>query len=428
MEDSISQLSDSLTCPICLELAKRPVFTSCCAKVICSQCLNRWQELHTSCPICRSNSSAESHHMLSFGDQLTSLISILSISPESFSPCPTHNKKLDYFCQNCRTFLCSDCLFEIISKKEHQNHVILQAEIALHPIRLQLKKQLMLLLVDLNKIQTQIVAVKENSKQLQDEHLSIQREVYSSFRKIETRVQTTLESIGGTRPQYINDLKTLIHKLSDLKSQIESTLRLGEVEMLVKAQEMHEKNGVLQQVDQIKTEIPTCLRKIPGIFPKNEFVPEQEKVSYLLENYVQVRNDCMESHIYTENFNLCGNKWKLKIYPNGTANGQNTFLSLFVELIKGPPGESNYYYRVEIPSPNRNRMPFIRKYNSPFAPTSSWGWNRMAPIDELIENYLDDDGHLHIDLYIVPDSFYQVYKSHQHQIQHYKDKIDQLQG
>lgn len=47
-------LSEILTCPICMEYLKRPCETSC-GHAFCEYCLNKWLEQSEACPSCRKN-------------------------------------------------------------------------------------------------------------------------------------------------------------------------------------------------------------------------------------------------------------------------------------------------------------------------------------------------------------------------------------
>lgn len=40
--------------------------------------------------------------------------------------------------------------------------------------------------------------------------------------------------------------------------------------------------------------------------------------------------------------------WRLKVYPNGNGVARSKYLSIFLEMIKGPPDSSKYEYKVEM--------------------------------------------------------------------------------
>ena len=40
--------------------------------------------------------------------------------------------------------------------------------------------------------------------------------------------------------------------------------------------------------------------------------------------------------------------WRLKVYPNGNGIGKGSYISVFLELLKGFPESSTYEYRVEM--------------------------------------------------------------------------------
>lgn len=46
-------------CSICLDSCKDVVFTDCCNKIFCNECLQTWLSLNDSCPMCRTKSPAQ---------------------------------------------------------------------------------------------------------------------------------------------------------------------------------------------------------------------------------------------------------------------------------------------------------------------------------------------------------------------------------
>lgn len=60
LQDDLVQLKDRIQvliyitpCPICLEKKKDPILLSCCQNMFCGQCVLRWFQKNSSCPICR---------------------------------------------------------------------------------------------------------------------------------------------------------------------------------------------------------------------------------------------------------------------------------------------------------------------------------------------------------------------------------------
>jgi hypothetical protein len=42
--------AEELTCSICQDILRNPVFTNCCLQTFCEQCINDWLETNNKCP------------------------------------------------------------------------------------------------------------------------------------------------------------------------------------------------------------------------------------------------------------------------------------------------------------------------------------------------------------------------------------------
>jgi hypothetical protein len=42
--------AEELTCSICQDILRNPVFTHCCSQTFCEQCINDWLETNNRCP------------------------------------------------------------------------------------------------------------------------------------------------------------------------------------------------------------------------------------------------------------------------------------------------------------------------------------------------------------------------------------------
>jgi hypothetical protein len=42
--------AEELTCSICQDILRNPVFTNCCLQTFCEQCINDWLQTNNTCP------------------------------------------------------------------------------------------------------------------------------------------------------------------------------------------------------------------------------------------------------------------------------------------------------------------------------------------------------------------------------------------
>ncbi|XP_067312511.1 E3 ubiquitin-protein ligase TRIM35-like [Pseudorasbora parva] len=117
-----SKSAEELSCPICCEIFKVPVFLSC-SHSICKECLQQfWKTKETQeCPVCRRRSSRGDPPVnLTLKNLCESLIKERNErrSSESEEICSLHSEKLKLFCLEDKQPVCVVC----IVSKQHDNH------------------------------------------------------------------------------------------------------------------------------------------------------------------------------------------------------------------------------------------------------------------------------------------------------------------
>ncbi|XP_067312518.1 E3 ubiquitin-protein ligase TRIM35-like [Pseudorasbora parva] len=117
-----SKSAEELSCPICYEIFKVPVFLSC-SHSICKECLQQfWKTQETQeCPVCRRRSSKSNPPVnLTLKNLCESLIKERNErrSSESEEICSLHSEKLKLFCLEDKQPVCVVC----IVSKQHDNH------------------------------------------------------------------------------------------------------------------------------------------------------------------------------------------------------------------------------------------------------------------------------------------------------------------
>jgi tripartite motif-containing protein 37 len=124
-------------------------------------------------------------------------------------------------------------------------------------------------------------------------------------------------------------------------------------------------------------------------FP-SEIVPEYDASVFTLQGYSRLKES--SEVVYSEALRSCGLTWRLKVYPNGNGLVRGTYLSVFLEMLKGLQDSSKYQYRVELVNNRNPRLCVVREFASDFKSGECWGYNRFYRIDLLEEEgYLDPD-------------------------------------
>ncbi|XP_050960032.1 E3 ubiquitin-protein ligase TRIM35-like [Labeo rohita] len=119
--DSLSV--EELSCPVCFEIFKNPVFLSC-SHSVCKECLQQfWRTKKTQeCPVCRRRSSKpDPPPNLALKNLCESFLKRNeSRSSGSEEICSLHSKKLKLFCLEDEQPLCLVC----VNSQKHVNHTV----------------------------------------------------------------------------------------------------------------------------------------------------------------------------------------------------------------------------------------------------------------------------------------------------------------
>lgn len=67
-------------------------------------------------------------------------------------------------------------------------------------------------------------------------------------------------------------------------------------------------------------------------FP-SELVPQYESSTFIIRDYSRVRHT--QEVIYSEPLIANGLTWRLKVYPNGNGIAKGSYISIFIEMVKG---------------------------------------------------------------------------------------------
>ena len=122
----------------------------------------------------------------------------------------------------------------------------------------------------------------------------------------------------------------------------------------------------------------------------SDLVPNYISGEFKIQNYSDVKES--QEIVYSDIIMNNGLHWRLKVYPNGNGNAVNTYLSVFLEMIKGHKESNKYEYRIEMIHPTDPSLKINREYSSDFEIGECWGYNRFYRISSLKEEgYITDE-------------------------------------
>ena len=83
----LKELGQALLCSVCKSVAKRPVVSPCCQRIVgCESCVNRWVRGDTlTCPFCNTSGSINQRFSLKGFDEVVTLLAIVHNQGDSLS-------------------------------------------------------------------------------------------------------------------------------------------------------------------------------------------------------------------------------------------------------------------------------------------------------------------------------------------------------
>lgn len=134
-------------------------------------------------------------------------------------------------------------------------------------------------------------------------------------------------------------------------------------------------------------------------------MPEFEEGEFWIKDYVRIK----ETHeiVYSDILISNGLTWRLKVYPNGNGNAKKTYLSVFLEMVKGNKEISKYQYKIDMIHPLDKDQVVSWDYSSDFEIGECWGYNRFYRIEGIIEEgfVFEEDGSVLLRFYVRASSF-----------------------
>ena len=424
----LEKIKENFTCFICLEVVSDPCVLSCCGQIVCKKCILPWVEEHLTCPYCRHIINSSQLISIKWFDNLKNIVSLLKENQYIDNICEKHNKQNEFYCNECNEYLCGECIFNEIknSHKKHEGHKIIKIKDKIKKLKLLIIKELQNLKPEMDKIEKECYEILKNISNLSHQKNMLSLDLYTCFSDVQKRYENEFNKINNELSNQLETLKMSQKEIKNIISTLESIQFNENTDFTLVL-------SIIEDIASIKDKTFICNTKNTIPFIENELLPQYYSIKILIPNFKDTvinfreANESSSKFIYSSKITAGGNVWKAKIYPNGNGNGLNNYLSLFFELIHGYPKESTYYYKMEIFSNIPEEENLQKQYASIFVENDSWGWNKAASLDTILNgHYLDENGGLSIQLSIKPESYYQEYRDIQYAINRKKQKYHNL--
>lgn len=353
--DSTINLDEFLNCYICFNKVLNAVMCPFCSKLCCSDCIIKWLTQRQQCPHCRSSLRVSQLVNCRFVADISAAIDKIKLKQNEEEKCPTHNQPLIYFCNTCNNAICSDCAMFGNTHKDHQfQHLSKVYNTHVDRIKQQaaiIKNRLSILNRNLEIIEKTIDKV---TKGKEDKVNEINIIVEQILNRLETQLKSKLLTLLAQKGSMNDEIEYLQHLQSQISNQIsfsaKSVLVSKSSDIIKVLKEVEEKPTQTFEKDSISTEFTS------------ELVPDYDNGIFVIHNYSKIRY--CEEIIYSDCLQTTGLTWRLKVYPNGNGIAKGSYLSIFLEMVKGLTQTSKYEYRVEMINHKNPKMNVIRYYLS----------------------------------------------------------------
>ena len=405
--DILELAKDHLTCIVCLENPTAPVLLTCCGRICCQRCIDTWLGSNTTCPYCRANllNVAEKYIAIPWAEVLPTILNLYSNQIDEKLMCKTHSKLYEYKCTTCNEFLCSDCLFSMMSDPEskHKNHKIVKLSDLLLETKKAIQARLSDLLDILGYIKNQGLRLSEMSEDLKEQKKNYDSTMIEQYNDLNNKVKEAFE-----KKRKLIDIQTKAR----VAAAVEKSIRVSnEIYKKGSIQQITKQVAVMKEVNE---KAQKAIVSEDDLRIDNPLLPEFHTFEISIPDFVEKvklfskRGENDVRYLFSEPQNIAGNKWRAKIYPNGNSNGINTHLSLFVELIKGPQEQVTYQYKVEVIPATKTGQIIWKSFSSEFVQNDSWGWNKVALLSVITTpDYIRPDGSLLLTLSVRATSRHQ---------------------
>ena len=395
-----------IKCYICLGKIKNPCMCPKCQKLTCEECIEKWLlEKKNQCPHCRVNLNFNQLIHLSFMTDVANYIDKISANKncEQSEICLKHDIQNLYYCDECKTPLCSDCY---MLEDKHKKHKIKKIDDVY-------KSHLELIKVEKEGLDIEENTLRKYLKDISEKIIEIGNTKYKKIKEIEDFFKNIRNQIQNQSQEVITNLLEKKQNIEDKLNKIQNYMKNFSYQLRnsSKNEIINQSNNLIKTLKDIKLKLLTenyDIDKFPSNFTldiQNPLVPKYESGTFEIHNFENIKTDKV---IYSQEMKIGGLIWKLKFYPKGNPTSKGEYISIFLELQNGVNEPSKYYYILELINFKKKRNYFM-EYSSNFTNGECWGYSKFYKINKLKEDgFLNENGDMIVKVHIRPESFEQL--------------------
>ena len=311
--------------------------------------------------------------------------------------CSKHDKPFDYYCEECGTLLCGDCLFEqlISNSEEHKTHKIIKTTEMKEKAILNLDESLTKLNDSLKFVNERLEYLENMRAQLSTSYDETQMDMFSTFRSIQTHLSEVETNCETHLMNSISTLYDLSTKAEFLVSDSSTILNSSESSTISAAPVL------IERIRTFVSQFPTFSHiEHPRLEWTNELCPGFDSYHLKIQDFIKSFNSRTFTEKYSRVVTRYNGQWRVKL-----VRSEGDHLGAFLELLGGISSPAPFEYQIEVVHPSSGRR-IVKSFRSVFGSMDSWGWKKVASARQLErEGYVDSRDTLCLCVKLRPVSF-----------------------
>ena len=317
--------------------------------------------------------------------------------------CEKHGTAMHYYCVTCETPLCPDCA---MFSDEHKGHEFKHLN-SIYELQIKkIKDQAKFLRERHQQFAAMLEEIDGNMDELRKAKDEKTKELLICIEQMQARLEAQYKSKSLTLHAHKSAIEDEIEQLENLHHELNQQISLSsKSDLIKKTPELIRRARELQD----KPVSKFATQAINSEFT-SEMIPQYESGVFVIKNYSILKDQA--EVIYSDNLISNGITWRLKVYPNGNGVAKGTYLSVFLEMVKGSSESTKYEYRVEMMNFLNPSLCVVREFASEFEQGECWGYNKFYKVNQLEEKgYLDPENDaISLRFYVRPPTYYQLCK------------------
>lgn len=363
-----------------------PTIHSGCSRdpqMFCASCIRKWLErsADSQCPHCRKALTEASTVNCRWADEVVDRLDDVqplvtaatagegSVPPQRVDWCSKHGADLTVHCVTCHVSL---CYHGALWDEEHKDHTFHNLRDVYNQRVDLIRSQLPHLRSRQKELLKLMQVVEHNVEDMWRERdvlaEAVRRQADTAVASLDATLQGRMAALLDRKNTLSEQTKTLGMLLHKVESQLQAKSRSSLIRHSAEFAHMLEKT---QQLPSMDDEQP----RVTADFV-NEYVPPCETGELRISPFTRLRQSCLATDaVFSETLQSDGMVWRLKAYPSGTLASHGSQLSVFLELLEGPPGGalppncSRFEFAIEVAPAaavrsggQRDCVPFVREH------------------------------------------------------------------